>query len=255
MLFFLLTPCFELVSNMSKLGMYFYLSIPILAGIVGLFVAIRKHRKRDSKNYSNDFISASVVLGSLLIFREDERSVSQKLHWTNRYLRKNFSNTGFNVFQIYQDVVQMGVDIKEYSDLANERLSERQRIDLLEFLIRLGNTNGSINARESEFIFYLLKRFKLNLNDLDQVVQNLLIPKKDSSETSSGGNKSYYFKILGIQETADLQVIKDAYRKLVKVYHPDNNGQLDEQQKKEQVAKFLEIQRAYEILSSQIDGQ
>lgn len=255
MLFFLLVPCLELYSGMSNAGILFYISIPFLAAILVLFSAIRKYRKRNSKNYSNDFISASVVLGSLLIFREDERSISEKLHWVNSYLRKNFSNAEFNVGQIYQDVVQLGVDLPEYTNLANERLSGPQRIYLMEFLVLLGNTNGSINPRESEFIFYLLKRFKLNLNDLDQVVQNLLIPKKDSSETSSGGNKSHYFKMLGIQETADLQVIKDAYRKLVKVYHPDNHGQLDEQQKKEQVAKFLEIQQAYEILSSRIDGQ
>ncbi len=202
-------------------------------------------------NYADDFISASVVLGSLLIFREDERSASQKLHWMNAYLRKRFSNADFNVVQIYQDVVQMGVNLAEYTNLANERLSTRQRIHLMEFLVRLGNTNGDINPRESEFIFYLLMRFRLSLNDLDQAVQDILIPKKSDASLVFVRNQSHYFQILGIDENSDLSEIKSAYRKLVKIYHPDNNQNLNETEKKEHVAKFLEIQQAYEILITQ----
>lgn len=240
----------RLYGGMSRSDFFFYYSLPFIVVFMALFFAIRKYRNRDSMNYSDDFISASVVLGSLLIFRENERSVGQKLHWIDGYLRKRFSNAGFNVAQIYQDVVEMGVNLTEYTNLANERLTIRQKIHLMEFLVRLGNTNGSINPRESELIFYLLKRLNLKLDDLDKRIQDILIPRKGNQEANPVKGRLYYFRVLGVEESAGLEELKKAYRKLVKIYHPDNHGELDEWERKERVAKFLEIQQAYEILTS-----
>lgn len=246
---------FLLVGGMTRSEFFFYYSIPIIVVLIALFFAVRKSKKRDSINYSDDFISASVVLGSLLIFRENERLASQKLHWMNAYLRKRFSNADFNVVQIYQDVVDMGVDIIEYSNLANERLTIRQKIHLMEFLVRLGSTNASINPRESELLFYLLKRLNLTLDDLDTEIQDILIPRKGKADVNPVKGRLYYFRVLEVEEGAGLQELKKAYRKLVKIYHPDNHGALDQQDRKERVAKFLEIQQAYEILTSEKDNQ
>lgn len=248
MLFFLLGT----IGGMSLRAYFLYLSIPFVIVFVALMFANRKYRKQDSKNYSNDFIGAAVVFGSLLTFRENERSVTQKLHWIDRYLRKRFPNADFNVVQIYQDVVQIGVDLPEYTDRANERLAHRQKINLMEFLIRLGNANGSINLRESEFIHYLLKRFQLKLDELDQEVQDLLTSRKSAREPVTVKKQVHYFQVLGVEADASLQEVKSAYRKLVKIYHPDNHRNLNDSEKSIRAAKFLEIQQAYEMISSGI---
>ncbi len=53
-----------------------------------------------------------------------------------------------------------------------------------------------------------------------------------------------YYKLLGVEKTADEKVIKSAYRKLARKYHPDvNPGD------KTAEAKFKEINEAYEVLS------
>ncbi len=243
------------IGGMTHTEFFFYYSIPIVIVLIALFFTIRKYSKRDSANYSDDFISAAVVLGSLLIFRENERSVREKLFWIDRYLRKRFSNAAFNVVQIYQDVVGNGVDLTKYTDLMNQRLSERQKIHLMEFLILLGNTNDSINPQESELIFYLLKRLNLRLDDLDDVIRDILIPKNTKSEDSILKMQSYYLEVLGVERNAGLKELKSAYRKLVKIHHPDNHGELNEMERKEHVAKFLEIQQAYEILTSGINSR
>lgn len=53
-----------------------------------------------------------------------------------------------------------------------------------------------------------------------------------------------YYKILGVERTADSQEIKRAYRKLAKEYHPDRNPGNTKAED-----RFKEINEAYEVLS------
>lgn len=53
-----------------------------------------------------------------------------------------------------------------------------------------------------------------------------------------------YYQLLNIDISADTQTIKQAYRKLCKIHHPDLNPY-----KKEAEELFKQIQRAYEVLS------
>lgn len=54
-----------------------------------------------------------------------------------------------------------------------------------------------------------------------------------------------YYKILGVNKSANAQEIKSAYRKLALQYHPDRN------KSKEAEAKFKEVTKAYEVLSDE----
>ncbi|MDD3653654.1 MAG: J domain-containing protein [Desulfotomaculaceae bacterium] len=53
-----------------------------------------------------------------------------------------------------------------------------------------------------------------------------------------------YYKVLGVEKTADAKAIKKAYRELARRYHPDTNPG-DKQSEK----RFKEISEAYEVLS------
>ncbi len=56
-------------------------------------------------------------------------------------------------------------------------------------------------------------------------------------------DKHYYY-ILGLEKDATAQAVKDAYRKLAKKFHPDNNNS-----DKFFENLFKEVQEAYEVLS------
>lgn len=53
-----------------------------------------------------------------------------------------------------------------------------------------------------------------------------------------------YYKILGVEPTADTATIKDAYRKLARKYHPDMNPD------KGAADKFKEVAEAYQVLKN-----
>ncbi|MGI1678856.1 MAG: DnaJ domain-containing protein [Cellvibrionaceae bacterium] len=52
-----------------------------------------------------------------------------------------------------------------------------------------------------------------------------------------------YYKLLGVDDTADVKTIKSAYRKLARKYHPDVSEERDAEE------KFKEVTEAYEVLS------
>jgi DnaJ-class molecular chaperone len=54
-----------------------------------------------------------------------------------------------------------------------------------------------------------------------------------------------YYEILGIQKSVDKNKIKNAYRKMARIYHPDKN--LDKKEWAEE--KFKEVSEAYTILN------
>ena len=56
--------------------------------------------------------------------------------------------------------------------------------------------------------------------------------------------KRDYYEVLGVSKSASKDEIKSAYRKLAKVYHPDNKDTGDE-------AQFKEVQEAYDVLNDE----
>ncbi|XP_067936396.1 dnaJ homolog subfamily B member 9-like [Watersipora subatra] len=60
--------------------------------------------------------------------------------------------------------------------------------------------------------------------------------------------ESSYYDILGVPKNASQKDIKKAFRKLAVKYHPDKNKDLDP---KEAEKKFVEIGKAYEVLSDE----
>ncbi|MBI4004845.1 DnaJ domain-containing protein, partial [Candidatus Roizmanbacteria bacterium] len=54
-----------------------------------------------------------------------------------------------------------------------------------------------------------------------------------------------YYEVLGVNKNATAEEIKKAYRKLALEWHPDRNKST------EAVAKFKEINKAYEVLADQ----
>ncbi|MDR2178728.1 MAG: J domain-containing protein [Synergistaceae bacterium] len=63
---------------------------------------------------------------------------------------------------------------------------------------------------------------------------------------------SYHYSVLGLEPGASDEEIRGAYRRLVKMYHPDRDGSLDAEM------KYREIQAAYSALRGQntpIDDQ
>ena len=72
-------------------------------------------------------------------------------------------------------------------------------------------------------------------------------PSQEESEPSAEKDP---YKVLGVSRNATPEEIKSAYRKQAQRYHPDRVSHLGEELQQLAKQKFLEIQKAYEILSN-----
>ncbi|KAJ3340699.1 hypothetical protein HDU83_006935 [Entophlyctis luteolus] len=80
----------------------------------------------------------------------------------------------------------------------------------------------------------------------DREIANALARAKKAEKTAK---RKDYYKILGIDRSADEGAIKKAYRKLALQYHPDKQASLPEEERASCDSKFKEISEAYSVLS------
>lgn len=57
-----------------------------------------------------------------------------------------------------------------------------------------------------------------------------------------------HYKILGVKDSADLEEISKAYRKLAKIFHPDKHFQKNDQEREQLEIIFTKITRSFNLL-------
>merc|ERR1712183_491165 len=87
----------------------------------------------------------------------------------------------------------------------------------------------------------ILKSDKSNM-EYRQLLQEAKLELKKSKRKD-------YYKILGVEKSANDDEIKKAYRKRAMVHHPDRHSSASEDEKKDAEKKFKEIGEAYGVLS------
>lgn len=85
-------------------------------------------------------------------------------------------------------------------------------------------------------------RMDRNNHEYRKLLQNAKLELKKSKRKD-------YYKILGVNKSANEDEIKKAYRKRALVHHPDRHSGATEDEKKEHEKKFKEVGEAYGVLS------
>ncbi|KAJ3122256.1 hypothetical protein HK100_012071 [Physocladia obscura] len=80
----------------------------------------------------------------------------------------------------------------------------------------------------------------------DREITNALARAKQAEKAAK---RKDYYKILGVDRSADDGAIKKAYRKLALLYHPDKQASLPEEERASCDTKFKEVSEAYSVLS------
>lgn len=113
-------------------------------------------------------------------------------------------------------------------------LSYEERIQLLDFLVKIAQSDGNVCTEEID----ALKEVALAMRLSEKEVESMLNLRGNSLDEA--------YKVLEIEPTATDEEVRAAYRKLALKHHPDRVATLGEDVKKAAEAKFQLINDAKE---------
>ena len=199
---------------------------------LGLFVAlVAKVAKADGKV---DALEAQLIG----IMFDDISAVFPEPNKTKNILKEIFSEEKDRTDNIQEIAFTLGSAIKR------DKSKQQQ---FMGFLIQLAFIDGSVSKSEDEVLVTIAEAFEFNPNDYHAIFDQF---EKMMKNVHPKANISDAYRLLGVNESDDMSVIKKAYRKLIRKYHPDiikSQGR-DEAYMQEATAKTQEINQAYEMI-------
>ena len=151
--------------------------------------------------------------------------------------------------EIFNEEKEREDDTKEVAQSLNKLLgrSRLKRRQFIEFLIQLAFVDSGISSDEDKVLRVIVVELNIAPDEYDGMVNRFENMMKSKQETMSFEEAC---KILGVNESDDMNSIKKSHRKLVREYHPDiiESQDKDETYIEEATAKMQEINQAYQII-------
>jgi len=203
---------------------------------LGLFVAlVAKVAKADGKV---DKLEAELVG---LLF-DDISAVFPESQKTKDILKQIFNEEKDNFNNVDEIAQILGQTIRR------DKAKQQQ---FMGFLIQLAFIDGTVSKSEEDILQTIAQAFEFDPNTYHAIFDKFEQIMKNIKPQSSIDDA---YKILGVSKSDDLSVVKKAYRKLVRKYHPDiikSQGKSDEYMQ-EATAKTQEINQAYEMIKEKL---
>ena len=218
------------------------------------------HRKGD-RNAHNFGLAYVVLIGMLL--KQDPREYAAKSSFIKKSLQEISANT-IDLDNILQKIHQRDVRVKHVAHWANLRLSEVEREELMYALIEIVYMDETLIRKEMSLLLDFVKYTHISKRDLESMMashkqrlareaeEERREEQKKRRESTLAYRREKAFQILGVSPFASHDEIKKAYRELVKKHHPDLFYGKDASLREAAESRFIEIQKAYDLITSNI---
>lgn len=237
---------------------------PLVGGIIIYFYKTRHARTwrkgifpKKLKFTQDNLLEAYLALGARLILFDYQRG-RNKTQFINQYFNRYFKSANYNFGDSLLFSMKHPIKIETVCSWLKENLhDEGARAQVIYFLTGLTLINGKLNPPELSFLKTINTQLGLSESNLKRIIaiyQSYYEAKdqednKSQSKERTASKMEQFRTILGVSRNAELTEIKKAYRKLVKIHHPDVFVDASDAQKRMAEEKFIQIQEAYEALS------
>ena len=235
---------------------------PLVGGIIWYAVKTRHARSwrkgivppRMKFNQDN-LLEAYLSIGAHMILLDYQRHKG-KTQYINQYFNRYFRGANYDFGDSLLFSMKHPVHIESVCNWFNLHLKqEGERSQVIYFLAGLAWIQGEIKQRELAFLALVNQNLGLSEENLKRILasyQSYQETRREQADKNEGLQRTVsrrnYYQILGLSETVTADEIKKAYRKLVKLHHPDVFANASEAQKRIAEENFIRIQAAYEAL-------
>ncbi len=221
----------------------------ILGFVVGSFVdGFSETELMDFKNDSNekkstqsgDFEISLLVLAAIVI-KADGNVDKRELDFVRSSFVSMYGKERANhAFKLFKGIIQNNkISTRQVCLQINRHMNHASRLQLLHFLFGVAKSDGIVTENELNKINSIAGYMNINPHDLDSI-KAMFYNEVDSA-----------YKILEIEKSVSDAEVKNAYRKMVKKYHPDKLRNLGPEHTKGAEDKFRQVQTAYEHIQKE----
>ncbi len=214
----------------------------------------------NSKNEDN-LIEAYIVLAAEMM-KGDKGHSKDKLKYVLEYFHQHFPEGYYNFRESINKAYTTPINVSSFGKwMANYHFKKKDHLQIVYFLCGLCIIDGKFSQKEITSLRTIVKELKVTDKELDGIIamyqsnfdESRRNEWRESEDAKVRPNqKEICCDIIGVPTTATMETIKKAYRKLVKLHHPDRFHNESKEQQKIAQAKFITIQKAYEVLEKLI---
>ena len=192
-------------------------------------------RARYEQGQRNSFLFSMLVMASYVI-RADRKIMHSEMEFVRRFLRANFGESAVDEAKRLD-----GVSPVAFRDMIFDcgrqiaaHLNYGERLQLLNFLVRIAQSDGNVCAEEITALREVALAMELSAGEVDSML-NL-----------KGESLADAYKVLEIEPSATDEEVRKAFRQLALKHHPDRVATLGEDVRRAAEEKFQQINNAKE---------
>ncbi len=202
--------------------------------------------RRYAQGQRNSFLFSMLVMASYVI-RADRRVMHSEMEFVRRFLRVNFGEEAVAegediLLKLFNEAKRLDqASPTAYRDMIFDcgrqiaaNLNYGERLQLLDFLVKIAQSDGSVCAEEVRALREVAQAMQLAASEVDSML-NL-----------RGDSLADAYKVLEINPSATDDEVKAAYRRLALKHHPDRVAALGEDVRRAAEEKFQQINNAKE---------
>ncbi|KAA6224791.1 MULTISPECIES: DnaJ domain-containing protein [unclassified Campylobacter] len=203
-------------------------------------------------NYYVIALLAKIAKSDGRVSEEEADMIAQLLNANAKDEReREFLKRGFNEHkENLSDVYEVAREFIKEVPLPKEEL-----FNILKVLVFMALIDSDFSPKKQELLNQIARAFSISQNALNAFINELRNYKPSNSKQSMDINTAY--GILNLDKNASIEDAKKAYRRLAKQYHPDvlNANKVSDEQLKQGVLKFQQINEAYELLKKKLENR
>ncbi|MFT7612230.1 MAG: DnaJ like chaperone protein [Parvicellaceae bacterium] len=182
----------------------------------------------------------SLMLLSAAIMKADGKIVKSELDYVKKFFTQQFGAASSQQYMLeLKDILKRDVPLRQACADISAAMQPEVRLQLLHYLFGISKADGHVSEDEVKTIARI-SNF-MGISNADFMTIRAMFYKDPNTA----------YRILGLSESATVDEIKKAYRKLVITYHPDKVQHLGPELQSGAKEKFQKIQEAYDTIKKQ----
>ena len=215
-------------------------------GPIGAFVGYQLG-KYIGKNFQSKETSfeISLLILSAMVVKVDGKIKKEELDCVRAFFIQSFGKLKSDqYFYVFNEVKHKKFpSIRSVCLEINKHVNHKTRLQIIHFLFSIANSDRHVDLKEIEVIKKISKYFWINEYDFASI--EAMFSNKESIDNA--------YDILGLSKSSSEDQIKQAYRKMIKKYHPDKLTGVSDDVIKMAKEKFQSVKDAYDAIRRQRD--